>query len=98
MITFKIAEDGAESFEVTAQPRDVLLWERSVRGAKFDNFTTPSFEDIYGLAYFACKRQRVWDGNRKDFEDRCDVKPIEEDEDYEPGEEDTDTGPTAEDR
>lgn len=97
MITFKVTPDDGTEYEVTATPRDVLLWERQVRGAKFANFASPSYEDIYGLAFFASKRQRLFDSNRKDFEELCEVQPIEDEVDYEPDGE-GEVGPTTEDR
>lgn len=97
MITFEVKPDNGTAYEVTATPRDVLLWERQVRGAKFSNFASPSYEDIYGLAFFASKRQRLFDGNRALFEETCEVQPIEDAEDYEPDGE-AEPGPTSEDR
>jgi hypothetical protein len=97
MITFKVTPDDGTEYEVTATPRDVLLWERQTRDAKFSNFASPSYADIYGLAFFASKRQRMFDGNRATFEDTCEVQPIEDVQDYEP-DSDGEVGPTTEDR
>lgn len=76
MIKFKVTPDGADEFIVTAESRDILTWERVTKGVTFQGLMeNMSMIHMFRIAYFACKRQGLWDGNEKDFESSVDITP-----------------------
>lgn len=78
MITFKVEPDEGfgEAFSVTATSRDIARWEKVTKSATFQSLMeSMSLVHLYRIAYFACKRQGLWDGTEADFEANCDVTP-----------------------
>jgi hypothetical protein len=86
MFTFTVAPDGREPYTVSVAIRDTVAWERLHPGHSAQeliqeegqpasleaNKLTNSFE----LAYFASKRQGLFEGSLDDFETSCDVVGI----------------------
>lgn len=64
MFTFKIKRDDEdESTELTADTRDILLWERATKGASLSRLQTQMLMgDMYSLCWWACKRQKLQPG------------------------------------
>lgn len=58
--TFVVVPDDGESFEVTADLRDIRLWERSNHRNTLRKFAeNPSSDDIFSLVYTAIRRQKL---------------------------------------
>jgi hypothetical protein len=58
--TFIIHTEGEEPYEVTADLRDIRLWERIGPRNTLRKFAeNPSADDIFSLAHIAIKRQRL---------------------------------------
>lgn len=83
MFQFKITPDGGEPYELTADSRDVLRWERGGKGRSVAKLReTLSFVDLYALAHLAAKRQGRADGSLAEFEESCTFEFVaDEDED-----------------
>lgn len=74
MIDFTVKPDNGEEYQVTAEARDVLLWERATKYASVSKLgENPSMTDLYGLAYHASRRQGLFTGNLEEFEKTCDL-------------------------
>lgn len=59
-VTFVVVPDAGEPYEVTADLRDIRLWERTSPRNTLRKFAeNPSADDIYSLVYLAVKRQRL---------------------------------------
>ena len=82
MITFEITEvETGETTELTADSRDVLVWEKTSRSSEsyIDLVTGLSMTKFYRLAHIAAKRQEVFTGKLADFENTYLLTlPIEE--------------------
>lgn len=58
MFTFDITPDDGEPYRVKASSRDVLTWEKALKGRSFGELAeNPTMEGMYGLAYAAARRQ-----------------------------------------
>lgn len=79
-----IPDNGSAPYEVVAEARDVLLWERSGRDRAFADLTDRMrMVDIYSLMHVAAKRQGRFDGSLEMFENDVNLellKPTEDDE------------------
>lgn len=64
-----------EKTELTIVSRDLLIWERTTKGANLKSFQdAPKIDDMYSLAYFAGKRTGDLSGiGREEFETKFDV-------------------------
>jgi hypothetical protein len=59
-ITFIVTPDDGEPYEVTADLRDIRLWERiGPRNTMRKLAENPGAEDFFSLAHIAIKRQRT---------------------------------------
>lgn len=76
MYDFKVRPDGGEEFEVKATTRDVLRWEK---GGKPNSRSMTLMQeeqrlgDLYEIAFYAAKREGLFDGKLSDFETTCDL-------------------------
>lgn len=68
-------DDGRE-VEVTAGPRDQLAWEKAAQNRAVSQLLTGAYRmtDLYSLAHAAMKRQGLFSGTLKDFEDSVDIE------------------------
>ena len=57
MQKIRILIDGHEPFEVGVTSRDLLFWERTVKGASMARLDAQRAVDLYSLAWSAAKRQ-----------------------------------------
>lgn len=78
MITFKLKPDSGDEFEVEATTRDVLMWEKTTKGASFGQFADEAslkLADLYKVAWLASKRQSLITADMplKEFEDSHDL-------------------------
>lgn len=73
MITFDVEPDDGDKFEVKADSRDVLVWEKTSRSnEKFmELLSTLSMPGMYRLAHIASKRQGHFEGSLAEFEKTC---------------------------
>lgn len=79
-LTFAVTPDGGETVNVIVGMRDVLRWERTVRGASMGRLAKPAAQDMYSLAWSACKHRGLFDGDLAAFEEQCELEPVEVDE------------------
>lgn len=87
MFDLKVSRDGQEPYVVTAQPRDILVWERTGQNRAFSRMMDDlKMADLYDLAYIASKRLGLFDGTAAAFEASADVAPH--------GEPEAEEGPT----
>lgn len=94
-MTFRIEPDEGEPYEVTAQSRDVLTWEKAGKGRAFGELANRmAMVDMYGLAYFAARRQGLFTGTVQEWEQSVDLTPTDEDEDEEKEPDPTPAGPS----
>ena len=85
MITFRVAPDAGDAYEVTAGARDVLVWERTTKGAVFSELAeSQSMVDMYKLAHIASRRQGLFPGTLQQFEETCDLEAIDKEPDVDP--------------
>lgn len=71
MIKFSIKPDGAPQFEVEGDTRDVLNWERTSKGKTFGGLMDSlAMGDLYRIAFFASKRQGLFAGTEREFEEQ----------------------------
>ncbi|MEV6693368.1 hypothetical protein AB0M35_18050 [Micromonospora sp. NPDC051196] len=91
MFDFKLSIDGQDAqVELTATSRDVLMWEKTTKGASFAKLEADlKIGDLYGVAYRAAVRKGVFAGTLDDFQLKVDM----EFEDTKPGS-DGDKDPT----
>ena len=75
-----ITPDGCETFRVDVGMRDVLRWERTVRGASMGRLAKPSAQDLYSLAWSACASRELFAGDLAAFEAACEVDALHVDE------------------
>jgi len=73
MFEFKVTPDDGDPFEVSADSRDVLVWERTNHGKRvmatlLDNM---SITDMYQVAHIAARRQGLYPDDLKTFEQTC---------------------------
>lgn len=80
MFTFKVKPDDADEFEVTAGTRDVLVWERTTKGASFGAVGQGDLKmvDLYKIAHIASRRLGLFTGDLKAFEETCEITFEEE--------------------
>lgn len=82
MYNFKVKPDNGKEFTATATTRDVILWEKSTKGASLTKLQLEQkMTDLYHIAYLASKRLGLYDGTLADFEAQCDLDFEDDDED-----------------
>lgn len=67
--------DDGRYVEVTAGPRDQLAWEKTAQGRAVSQLMDGAIriKDLYTLAHASMKRQGLYEGTLKEFEDSADV-------------------------
>lgn len=82
MFAFTVTPDEGSPFEVTADSRDILQWEKRNRGATLKGLLENlAMTDLYKVAFIACRRQEKFDGTPEEFQDSV-VLDFELDEGY----------------
>lgn len=77
LISFEISPDDGGPYRVDAYSRDVLLWEKAVKGRSFSQMQSAlAMVDLYGLAHVAARRQGLFAGTLQEFEATCDLEPV----------------------
>lgn len=74
MFTFTVKPDGGEEFTATATSRDVVKWEQGGKGRSVGRLSeNPSMSDMYDLAFVACGRLGLYDGDIREFRASVDL-------------------------
>lgn len=82
MMRFDVTPDGGDTFRVVAASRDVLAWEKAGKGRSFKQLGEEmTMAGLYGLAYFAARRQGLFSGTLPEWEESVDLMPVGDDED-----------------
>jgi hypothetical protein len=69
MFTFTLTPEDGDTFEVAADSRDVLQWEKRNKGATLKRLLEElAMADLYKVAYIAARRLRTFDGTPDEFE------------------------------
>lgn len=93
MITFTVAPESGDPYEVTATSRDVYVWEKTSKGRSMSQLRADvRIEDLYRLAHLASKRLQLFTGSLEEFTESCDLE-FEEDQDEGPTQPGASTGP-----
>lgn len=83
MIDFKVTPEDGEAYEVTADSRDIYVWEKRHKkqktfGQLMDNL---AMVDMMDIAYIASTREGLFDGKLDEFVRSCKLTfELEEDE------------------
>lgn len=84
MFDFKVIPDSKQAYEVTATSRDVMIWEKTNKGASLGKlFEDQNLSDFYKIAYLASVRQGLFTGTAAQFDETCDIVPFEKEADDE---------------
>jgi hypothetical protein len=78
MYDFLVIPDDGDVWRVTAESRDILVWERTGRGNVFAELAeSPSMTAMYHLAWLASRRLGHLNGSTtlKQFEESYTIKP-----------------------
>lgn len=88
MMRFDVTPDGGDTFRVVAASRDVLAWEKAGKGRSFKQLGEEmTMAGLYGLSYFAARRQGLFSGTLPEWEESVDLMPVgDDDEDQDDGE------------
>lgn len=80
-----IRPEGGEEHQITAGPRDLLVWQKTSRGRTFGqllpiredgegvNIEKLDWAEIYRLAHIVARREGLFNGQLKEFEEQVDV-------------------------
>lgn len=80
LIKFRVSPEGGEAYEVEATTRDILTWEKTTKGASYAAFQRgQNMVDLYKVGHLASRRLGMFNGTLKEFEDTCDLEPINDD-------------------
>jgi hypothetical protein len=73
VITFTVRPDDGEPYELVADSRDLLGWEKQSKGRKtfMGLMETLNLIDMYQVAHIAAKRQGRFAGELAEFERTC---------------------------
>lgn len=67
-LPIEVTPEGGDPIRVVATSRDVRAWEKVCKEFAFTNAASLAMRDIYGIAYKACVRQKIFTGSIADFE------------------------------
>lgn len=77
----RVVPDGAEPYEVDAESRDVVAWEKAGRDRAFAQFAERlRMSDVFSLAHVTARRLGRFDGSLELFETTCNVELVGDDE------------------
>lgn len=80
MMTFDITPDNGQPYRLTAGSRDVLSWEKAGKGRSFRQLgQETTMAGLYGLAYFAARRQGHFGGSLAEWEESVELMPVRDD-------------------
>lgn len=94
MFTFKLEPDDGEAFQVTATSRDVLVWERTTRGASLAALLRDRrMADLYRIAHAAGRRTGLVTVELAEFERTHDLVFVDDEDDESEGPDPTQPAP-----
>ncbi|MFC6156148.1 hypothetical protein [Kribbella jiaozuonensis] len=95
MFTFKVVPDNGDEFVIKAGTRDVLVWEKTNKGKSYAQLLRdPNLTDYYKLSHIAAKRQGLFTGSLKDWEDQHELDLSFDDEAADEEPDPTQSGPS----
>lgn len=73
MIEFRVEPYAGDAFEVTADSRDIYVWEKKQRkGKTFQALMRDlAMVDLYTIAWLAARRVGQFDGTEAEFAETC---------------------------
>jgi hypothetical protein len=72
MFEFKVTPDEGEAFDVSADSRDVLAWEKRGQGRALHVISSAMrLVHMYEIAHMASRRQGLTSLNEADFQTSC---------------------------
>lgn len=75
MIEFNVKLASGDNFEVSATSRDLLMWEKTTKGASLKTLMDdPKMVDMYKLAHFAARRASFFTGTLAEFEEQAELE------------------------
>lgn len=77
-LPIEVTPEGGEPLRVVATSRDIRQWEKMTKDFSFSNAGNLRMGDIYGIAYQACRRQKIFAGTLVDFEAEHDLDVLNE--------------------
>lgn len=86
MMTFEVTPDDGDTYRLEAGSRDVLTWEKAGKGRSFGQLGSGEsmrMEHLYGLAYYAARRQGLFTGSLAEWEQSVELMPVKDDDDEE---------------
>lgn len=85
MFTFKVTPDEGKEFSVTADSRDIMLWEKTTQGRTLGKLKDDlRMADLYKIAYLAVARTKKFDGDQAAFEKTCVIEEQGDEEEADP--------------
>lgn len=86
MFDFTVRPENGDPWEVTADSRDVYVWEKTSRNGMtlarlMDDL---AMTELYRLAHIAARRQQLFTGSLEDLAETCILDFMESDEDADP--------------
>lgn len=69
LISAKVTPDDGEPYVAAAGSRDVLVWEKTLRGNMSRLADNTTMTDVYAVIYVAARRLGKFAGTLPDFED-----------------------------
>lgn len=93
MFTFKITPEAGDPYEVRANTRDVLVWEKSTRDRTMGQLMQDmSLVDLYKIAHIAARREGLCEDTLSEFQASCDLTLEEGEEEPNPTQKARSTG------
>jgi hypothetical protein len=81
VFTFTLTPDDGEPFQVKATSRDVLVWERTTKGASLSSLLeNRRMADLYRIAHAAGRRTGMVTVEAAEFERTHDLEMVDDDE------------------
>lgn len=77
-LPIEVTPDGGDPMRVVATSRDIRQWEKVSKTFAFSNMAELKMTDVYGIAYQACRRQKVFNGTLAEFEDQHDLDLLDD--------------------
>lgn len=79
MIHFKYEPDGGDAFDLHADSRDVIAWERRKPGRHLGMLeATPRMQDLSELAWLTARRLKHWGDDLAEFQDSVAVSTVKD--------------------
>lgn len=85
MFDFKVVPDDGDPYDLTADSRDVYMWERTTKGKNLVSLRDSlAMGDLYRLAHLAASRTGKFAGTFDEFVADCAIDLQDEEEEPDP--------------